>query len=444
MSWHNKVVWSEGMFLRSQHFQQLDRYIQNLVEERSRALRPYGWGISELTIDESSLAQGKYGVIRCRGILSDGTPFKIPDDEGSPLALDIPEGTTNTTIFLSLPLQREGGVEADKEDQAGSLARFIPQEYEVRDTSARTGRSAKIEKIEVAKLRLRLVLEGDERSALTCLGIARVRRRTGDSVELDTGFIPPSLDCQATSRLAGFVKEVRGLLHERCEALAPIVTEGGRRANFLLLQVINRFEPLFAHFCAMQGLHPEEFYRVALQLAGELSTLLTESRRPIDFGQYRHNDLQVTFDPLMAELRSLFATRIEEIATEILLMPEDKYGFRTARITDEVRSLLAHATFVLVARADVESETLRMRLPTQVTIGPSERITHLVRAQVSGIRLDPLPHEPREIPSRPGAIYFELDRTADEWKRLEDSGGFAFHVRGHFPGLKLTFWAIRE
>ena len=29
MSWDNKVVWSEGMFLRPQHFQQHDRYLEN-------------------------------------------------------------------------------------------------------------------------------------------------------------------------------------------------------------------------------------------------------------------------------------------------------------------------------------------------------------------------------------------------------------------------------
>ena len=32
MSWKNKVVWSEGLFLRPQHFQQHDRYIEAFVE----------------------------------------------------------------------------------------------------------------------------------------------------------------------------------------------------------------------------------------------------------------------------------------------------------------------------------------------------------------------------------------------------------------------------
>jgi type VI secretion system protein ImpJ len=40
MSWDNRVVWSEGLFLRPQHFQQADRYFENLVRRRAANLRP--------------------------------------------------------------------------------------------------------------------------------------------------------------------------------------------------------------------------------------------------------------------------------------------------------------------------------------------------------------------------------------------------------------------
>ncbi len=41
MSWNNRVVWSEGMFLRPQHFQQQDRYIETLVEVVESADHPW-------------------------------------------------------------------------------------------------------------------------------------------------------------------------------------------------------------------------------------------------------------------------------------------------------------------------------------------------------------------------------------------------------------------
>ena len=47
MSWTNPVIWQEGMFLRAQHFQQQDRWLEALVRERTAMLRPHGWGMAE-------------------------------------------------------------------------------------------------------------------------------------------------------------------------------------------------------------------------------------------------------------------------------------------------------------------------------------------------------------------------------------------------------------
>ena len=41
MTWTNRVVWQEGMFLRAQHFQQQDRWLEMLVRGRTAAMRPY-------------------------------------------------------------------------------------------------------------------------------------------------------------------------------------------------------------------------------------------------------------------------------------------------------------------------------------------------------------------------------------------------------------------
>ena len=90
MSTDNKVVWSEGMFLRTQHFQQADRYLEKLVRGSVAGLRPYAWGITELQINRELLATGKFAIASCRGVMEDGTPFAVPEDadhrldDGSP------------------------------------------------------------------------------------------------------------------------------------------------------------------------------------------------------------------------------------------------------------------------------------------------------------------------------------------------------------------------
>ena len=42
MSDKNRVVWSEGLFLRPQHFQQQERYLEACLQGRAGALRADG------------------------------------------------------------------------------------------------------------------------------------------------------------------------------------------------------------------------------------------------------------------------------------------------------------------------------------------------------------------------------------------------------------------
>lgn len=84
MSWYSKVVWSEGMFLRPQHFQQQDRYLEAFIRQSCGSLHPYAWGITELKLDREALALGKIAITMARGLLPDGTPFDIPDRDPPP------------------------------------------------------------------------------------------------------------------------------------------------------------------------------------------------------------------------------------------------------------------------------------------------------------------------------------------------------------------------
>ena len=86
---------------------------------------------------------------------------------------------------------------------------------------------------------------------------------------------------------------------------------------------------------------------------------------------------------------------------------------------------------------------LRSLFPQQAKVGSVEHIRDLVNLQLPGIALLPMPVAPRQIPYHAGSSYFELDRGSDHWKQLANSGGFAFHIAGQFPGLNLAFWAIR-
>jgi len=78
VTWDNRILWSEGTFLQPQHFQQHDRHLETQLEQRTRALRPHGYGFLEIALDESLLELGKLALRSARGVLPDGTPFDCP------------------------------------------------------------------------------------------------------------------------------------------------------------------------------------------------------------------------------------------------------------------------------------------------------------------------------------------------------------------------------
>ena len=443
MSVTRKVVWSEGMFLQPHHFQQHDRYLENLVEARAAHLRPYAWGCRELTVDPGLLAIGKVGLATARGVLPDGTPFAVPDQDDAPTPIEVPDDARNTVVYLALPTRQAGMAETDVTDDRASLARFQVAETEVRDSNAGAESRAPVA---VGRLRLRLLLEGSELAAHSHLGVARiVEKRADKQIVLDEAFIPPCLDARASPRLTGFVTEIAGLLHHRGEELASRIAGPGRGgvsevADFLLLQAVNRAEPVFRHLDGVTGLHPEDLYRVTLALAGELATFTAPRKRPLEFPVYAHQALKETYAPLMAEIRRSLSMVLEQNAIPIPLQ-ETKFGIRIATVADRV--LLRTAVFVLAVNAQVPAETIRARFPSQTKIGPVEKIRDLVNLQLPGIGLRALPVAPRQIPYHAGFNYFELDRSGELWKALDTASGCAFHIAGDYPGLELELWAIR-
>jgi type VI secretion system protein ImpJ len=317
-------------------------------------------------------------------------------------------------------------------------------EVDAADTHTRGQASALIQ---VARLNLKLLPERERTGDVLTLGVARVvERRDDGTVVLDANYLPPVQDCRALPALQAQLKELQGLLRHRAQALAARVSAAGRGgmgevADFLLLQLSNRYEAQLGQLAQRGAVHPQEFHALAVQLAAELATYTQPAKRPPEFAPYRLHDLQTSFQALMAELRRSLAMVFEQSAVELPLEAH-KYGIRVATITD--RSLLGHASLVLAVRASLPAEDLRRRFPPQAKIGSVEVIRQLVNLQLPGIGLRALPVAPRQLPYHAGCTYFELERSGEAWAGLEHSGGIAIHVSGDFPGLELEFWAIRD
>ncbi len=445
MYWNNKTIWSEGMFLQPQHFQQHDRYLEKQLAGRTAPLLGYSWGFSHIELDDAALMLGKIQLAAARGIFPDGTPFDFPHQDSPPVPLDIDIDSKDEVIVLALPMRRAGTDETDlKNNQDESLTRFIANETEVVDSNSQADNSAFLQ---VGQLRLKLMHKRDVTDAYTVLGVVQITERLADNqLVLQKAFVPPMLHLGSDATLVGYLQELCGLLHQRGEALASRIAQPGRGgvaeiADFLLLQTVNRYEPLFNHLTTVPILHPERLFSLCLHLAGDLETFNDKNRRPPKYPEYQHDSLTQCFTPLMENLRRSLSMVLEQGAIAIELQ-ERKYNVRVAIISDQ--SLLKSASFVLAVNAQLPAETLRSQFPAQVKIGPVESIRDLVNLALPGMTLNPLPVAPRQIPFHVGFNYFEIEQENEMWKQLESSGGLAIHIAGDFPGLELEFWAVRN
>ena len=444
MTWNNKVIWTEGMFLQPLHFQQQDRNVQNWVESRCLGLQSFSWGVTHLEIDQQLLTLGKFAITECRGVFPDGTPFSIPDQHPVPSPFEVTLKIKNEIIYLALPVLRSAGKEISWDTDFDEISRYRLQEIEVKDIHSQSEQSHAV--IQSGELWTRLRPASQNQGGFVTIPIARVVEQKKDKlVILDKQFIPSCLYSSASEQLYSTIQEISGNLHHRGEALAKRLGSHGAGGvaeitDFLLLQIVNRYQPLFNHFTIVKQVHPERLFSIMIQMAGELATMTQEGHRPVVFPDYQHDNLQLCFEPVVIALRDSLSWVSESRAIPIPL-EEHPHQIRTAAVHD--RELLHSAEFVLAVGAQMDADTLRSHIPRKTIISTVEKLRDLVMSQVPGIKLIAMPVAPRQIPFHKGMVYFELDKSHALWKELQESGTIAMHFSGDYPELELEFWAIR-
>lgn len=444
MTTRNPVVWNEGLFVKPQHFQQTTRYLEHRIDARSGSR--YGYGFSELELNQEFLAFGKIAIIRARGVMPDGTPFDIPHDQPPPAPLSIADaGAANQTIYLTLPLRADGSSQVRWPDSyANTRYRLSPEE--VRDTHSHEGGYTALD---LAVPNLQLALERDDRSAFTGLALGRILDlRPDGSLLLDTGFYITGLYLHAIRPLAHFMEEISSLMHERAKSIAQRIGSPGQSGvadftDFSLLQALNRWLHRFRHLARDPDVRPVDAYLACGQAAGELSTCIDDDRLAPEFPRYQHDKPKNTFLLLEQTLRQLLSTVLQPRAVSLPLVKQ-AHGVLVAQVNDS--SLLESADFILAVHARMPLERMRQLFLQQAKVASQEALHNLVRLQLPGIPLSPLPVAPRHLPFHAGFTYFQLDRTAANWQKLMPKGGnsFGFHISGDFPELQLQFWAIRS
>jgi type VI secretion system ImpJ/VasE family protein len=443
MAGGKRVAWREGLFLRPQHFQQMDRAADARLRARLDAVRPYPWGLTELVIDEDMASLGKFAIVRAVGTMPDGTAFAIPGDLPPPDPIDVAADTRDGLVSLTLPAAQAGAVEFRDSESASADARFLVDESDVTDafSDERVG-----EPVDVARPNLRFGMTRDQTYGRVCLGLARIREVQAKRLMFDDRYIPPTQDIAATRRLKGGLSDIAGRVEQRVDELAlraVEATDGGSEtfASFLLLQALNRWQATLRHLDSLPVVHPERLFEALSGLAGEIATLIKPERKAPLLPAYDHENPQIAFDPLFDLLQSMLSAVFDRSAVQLPLEQAGP-GAWVSTIVD--RNLYQHGYFYLAVNAAASIDEIRAGFPSIAKLGAVEKMRNIVDSALPGVPLRHTPTPPPQLRVLPGYVYFELDRGVPDWRDFATANALGLHVAGEWPQLKLELWCVKK
>ena len=408
-----------------QHFQQHDRWVERMVDERASGLSPSAWGLRRITIDEQDLAMGRIVVTSLRAVLPDGTVVRAPEDVALPPAKKVSTGDAGMPVKIVLPLRAGDGVELGRSTE---FERTVASEIEARDA---TGPDRPAVRITVGVPNLRVAI-GDAAVEDCCeLPVGRIHSvEPGGAVELDRTFMGPCLDIHAVPAMLEAARETHRLLSQRgiylAERAGPTQSDADTAGllDIILLSVINRQELLFQHLSQMPGTHPEALYRAMISVVAELTAFLGQVRRPDEVPPYIHATPEAVFPPLLARIQQLLASVTERKAIRIPL-EQKNYGIWIGQIGD--RSIFTGCRLILVRHGQRAEREHEPRVP-----GP-----HQGRPG----RADPRPREPPASGHLAAAGQRGAARAAGAAQRLlfrARPDGRAVDPIEEFSGLRLS------
>ena len=82
-------------------------------------------------MERDLLRIGKFGLRRAAGVLPDGTPFRMPEDDPLPAPIDVGATVRDQVLYLAVPLRRPGPPMSERAAGTDGLARHNVRELEV-------------------------------------------------------------------------------------------------------------------------------------------------------------------------------------------------------------------------------------------------------------------------------------------------------------------------
>ena len=447
------VHWSEGMFLRPQHFQATARHWDESLATATKASDECSYGILRLDIDQAALADRQVEVRTCQARMRDGTLIWLDFNEGpgrlslqdlvlreAGLASAFDEsGPSNDTVRLYLAVPKLDLSKPNVSPPGSSTSsRWELKSQSVQDDTTGDNDHEVVYRSE----NVRLLLSTQDLSGYEVLPIAQLRRASNreDAPEIDPDYFPPSLSVEAWPPLGRDV--VRGtydMVSRKVELLAQQAvtrqvgfssTEPGDIDRLFMLSKLLEAQAALRVVAFAKGIHPRVAFTELCRLAGQLAVFEPE-RMMRELPVYDHDDLATVF----REVKSRIETMMQRVA---VLEFEQRYfvGVRPATLAVSLEPRWLESgwqCYVGIFRGDLTEQECRDLLTGNNNLdwklGSSEDVERLFRLGVPGLQLLPTDRPPRALPARIGWTYYRIGTENPAFKAVQLSQSLAIRLR---------------
>lgn len=443
----SKILWTEGVTLRPQHFQQQDRYHEARLHRMTAALHPYAWGLAAEAIwDEEALANNILRPESLSLVFQDGETYDAPGSDPLPEAVELaelPSSEHQFTFYATLPAQiPHGGNLADVREQGKGQARFRQIELETPDLYTEAQDACILYLAKQARLLSHLAT----RAGHVSVPVLRLRRR-GGGFEIDPTFIAPSLSVAAAPALARLLDALMQKLQVKMEALyatqrepsKDVVVQGGDTSSFWLLQTISAGCSSLHHHVHCRGFHPERLFQDLLGLTGGLMAFSRKVRIK-DLPGYDHEQPGPAFARLDAILRDLVDT---VISSKYLAIPLTQDPARTSYFEGRLPDTIDKKTMLcLGVRADLPAMELVAMVPARFKVAAPDDVGRLVASALPGVDMVHMPQVPSAVPVRPNTYYFALQGKGPLYAHMLQGQAVSVYVPSGIRELSLEMFAV--
>lgn len=385
------LQWSEGMLLSPQHFQQNDIYWERRLRHLMGQLQPHYWGLLDLAVDRSALAEGRVLLERLECVMPDGLVVQYPQpgqDGVLGLALDQDQlGSQPLTISLVVPLRAPGAASSSAPIQRfDSVAGGVALDE---NTAA--------EQVPLSRLRPRLELRAGDKipAKYVAMPLFRLQRAVSGELRLD-GFHPPLLRLGASAFLdeaslqQRLLKLAARLRHKARELSGYTDTDqgdDGRRGlpgqRALTAQLTSAL-PGFEVLINQASTHPFAAYQALAQLVGATAGCGADPV-PMQLIAYLHQDMLPGFDAAMQQVHQV----IDGLQLGYQMLAVDA---------------VADGVFEVDLPPDWPADGLLLELRSGAQDGAGEMLAWLDKASIGDIRLSAQLEKAR----LPGAEYHRV------------------------------------